>query len=69
MLCVLIHLLCVLAREHLWQASVCAVCEFVTCVCFVTIPANDIGDEGVMALTPALTHLKQLTNLDLGGEC
>ena len=28
-----------------------------------------ISDKGATALTPALTHLKQLTNLDLGGEC
>ena len=81
LLCVLVHLPCVLAREYLC-ASVCDVCEFVTCVCFV------IGDAGeTLTLTLTLTHvtipdnevgdagaktlssLSQLTNLDLSGEC
>ena len=50
------------------QASVCIVCEFCYVRRVVIISGNDIGDEGVMALTPVLTNLKQLTSLDLSSE-
>ena len=32
------------------------------------IPGNSIGDEGVKALSPALGHLTQLTQLNLDRE-
>ena len=39
------------------------------CVCCTMIPGNNIGAEGAKALAPALGHLTQLRELDLGGEC
>ena len=38
------------------------------CVDITMIPDNNIGDEGVKALVPALKSLSQLTRLDLHGE-
>ena len=38
------------------------------CVCCTMIPGNGIGAEGAKALAPALGHLTQLTELNLGGE-
>ena len=51
------------------------VCRFVLmvvvtlfCVDVTVIQDNDIGDEGVKALVPALKSLSQLTTLHLGCE-
>ena len=38
-------------------------------VCACVSTGNDIGDEGAKALSQCMTHLTQLTHLDLSGEC
>ena len=43
------------------------VATFDVCVCVCT--GNNIGDEGVQALSQCLQHLTQLTQLNLSGEC